>query len=140
MDSKRKCAACDKVKQEAEFKQKRDGLNLNAVCKQCSENRKAARDRKKAELEGDSGKENTTPGPTVTEDENEEEERLRKELNKLMLKDFTKMSNACAKMHIMRIYDRFWQFPTKSHVTDKKLAGSIAFSLSFRFSSVSMNS
>jgi hypothetical protein len=89
MDSKRKCAACDKVKQEAEFKQKRDGLNLNAVCKQCSENRKAARDRKKAELEGDSGKENTTPGPTVTEDENEEEERLRKELNKLTLEEFT---------------------------------------------------
>jgi hypothetical protein len=83
MDAERKCAACDKVKQETEFKQKRDGFN--AVCKQCSENRKAARDRKKAELEGDSGKENT---PTVTEDENEEEEHLRKELNKFTLEQF----------------------------------------------------
>jgi recombinational DNA repair protein (RecF pathway) len=82
MDAKRKCAACDKVKQETEFKQKRDGFN--AVCKQCSENRKAARDRKKAELEGDSGKENTP----VTEDENEEEERLRKEMNNLTLEQF----------------------------------------------------
>lgn len=85
MDAKRKCAACDKVKQETEFKQKRDGFN--AVCKQCSENRKAARDRKKAEMEGDSGKENS---PTVTEEENdsEEEEHLRKEMNNLTLEQF----------------------------------------------------
>ena len=78
----RKCSACDKVKQETEFKQKRDGFN--SVCKQCSENRKAARDRKKAELEGDSAKENTP----VTEDENEEEEHLRKEMNNLTLEQF----------------------------------------------------
>ena len=83
MDAKRKCAACDKAKQEAEFKQKRDGFS--AVCRQCSKNRKAARDRKKAELEGDSGKENT---PVVAEDENEEEERLRKEMSNLTLEQF----------------------------------------------------
>ena len=82
MDTKRKCAACDKVKQVTEFKRKRDGFN--AVCKQCSKNRKAARDRKKAELEGDSSKENTP----VTEDENEEEERLREEMNNLTLEQF----------------------------------------------------
>ena len=85
MDAKRKCAACDKVKQEGEFKQKRDGINLNAVCKQCSENRKAARDRKKVKLEGDSGKENS---PAVTEDENEDEEHLRKQMNKLTIEEF----------------------------------------------------
>ena len=79
-DAKRKCAACYKVKQQADFKQKRDGFN--AVCKHYSKNRKAARNGKKAELEGDSSKENT---PTVAEDENEEDEHLLKEMNNLTL-------------------------------------------------------
>jgi recombinational DNA repair protein (RecF pathway) len=85
MDAKQKCAACDKVKQETEFKQKRDGFN--AVCKQCSENRKAARDRKKADSELEGTNKNTVT-PTVTEDENEEEEHLRKEMNNLTLEQF----------------------------------------------------
>ena len=62
MDANQKCAACDKVKQEAEpefnLKWKRDLDGFNAVCNQLesSESRKAVRDMKKAELEGDSGK------------------------------------------------------------------------------------
>ena len=82
-DAKWKCATCYKVKQEAEFKQKCDGFN--AVCKHCSKNRKAARNRKKAKLEGDSSNENT---PTVTEDENEEDEHLLKEMNNLTIEQF----------------------------------------------------
>ena len=41
-------------------------------------NRKAVRDRKKVKLEGDSSKENS---PAVTEDENKDEEHLRKQMN-----------------------------------------------------------
>ena len=89
MYATRKCATCDKVKLlvEAKFKQKRDGFN--AVCKQCSENKKAARDRKKAKLEGLGDKENRLAA-WVTEDdlEIEEEERLRKEMNNLTLEQF----------------------------------------------------
>jgi len=91
VDATRKCAACDKTKKldASEFKLTRDGFT--AVCKQCSENRKASRDKKKANLDGDKENPNATASTAITEEEQDEEERehWRKELGNVTLEQFT---------------------------------------------------